>query len=108
MGVAGGLGMAKLLAPSAPELKTDIRPAPPDEDALEVFRDADVSQWRYKDEPPGTEHVGTMTTELPEELLSPDGQGIDIPSYLGRLTQAVKALDKKMGGFESLLRGQPV
>ena len=103
MGVAGGL-----LARSAPELKTDIRPAPPDEDALEMFKDADVYKWRYNEEPPGTEHVGTMTTELPEDMLSPDGQGIDIPSYLGRLTQAVKALDKKMGGFESLLRGQPV
>ena len=101
---ASGVGRGGAFG-SAPELKTDIRPEPNDEQALDIFRDADVSRWRYNEEPPGTEHVGTMTTELPDEMLSPDGQGIDIPSYLGRLTQAVKALDKKMGGFESLLRG---
>lgn len=112
LGAAGKIGAAGFGAfgafGSAPELKTDIRPAGDEEQALDIFRDADVSRWRYNEEPPGTEHVGTMTTELPDEMLSPDGQGIDIPSYLGRLTQAVKALDKKMGGFESLLRGQPV
>lgn len=111
LGAAGQIGAAGFARGgafgSAPELKTDIRPEPNDEQALDIFRDADVSKWRYNEEPPGTEHVGTMTTELPEEMLSPDGQGIDIPSYLGRLTQAVKALDKKIGGFERLLRGQP-
>lgn len=110
---AAGLGVGAFLATSDPASKTDIRRDPEDaalegEPPLDMVRRANVYQWRYKDEPPGTEHTGTMTTELPEDVLGPDGKTIDLVSYVGELHKAIKTLDAKVsrvlgGGFRGLL-----
>lgn len=100
MGVAGaGIGLM-----SDPALKKDREPGPAPEQDLAELSDTPVDRWKYRWEDSSTPmHEGAMADEAPADTQVPGG--IDIPSYLGKLTNAVKALNTKMSAYERLQMG---
>lgn len=104
--IGGGMGVAGSLAMlSDPAMKKDIHEGPDPEQDLQEMSDTPVDRWKYRfegDETP--EHEGAMMDEAPADTQVPGG--IDIPSYLGKLTNSVKALNHKMGAFERLMSTQ--
>jgi hypothetical protein len=46
-------------------------------------------------------HQGAMADEVPGDMQIPGG--IDIPTYFGKLTNAVKALSERLNGYDRLL-----
>ena len=107
IGAMGAMGAAFL---SDPATKTDIRPEDGDgEEVLEMFRDAPNYRWKYKDDPAQREHVGMMSTDLPDGVAvdTPEGRAIDVPTMMGELKEAVLAVDNKLNrligkGFRGL------
>jgi hypothetical protein len=93
----GGMAMAGMF--SDPEMKEGIEEGPTPEESLGDLDDLDVKRWRYK--MGGGEHEGAMATEMPEDMT--DGQTVDVPTYLGKITGAIQALNTKMGRFEQML-----
>lgn len=82
--------------------KTDIKePQTPDE-SLSDIEDLAVQQWKYKGG--GGDHVGAMAQDMPGDMS--DGTSVDVPTYLGKLTQSVQALSEKLGRFEKMLNVQ--
>lgn len=99
-GIAGvGAGMQSLSDVNA---KTDITEAESPEESLQDIDDLEVQKWRYK--MGGGEHMGAMAQDMPQDM-SPDSKSVDVPSYLGKLTQAVQALNARMGKYEMMLQG---
>jgi hypothetical protein len=83
---------------SSREYKKDIEQI--DEQSLallEKLRDAPVYTYRYKGEADNSKkHIGIVTEEAPSEILTADGKQLDLVSYFGVLTAAVKALADKI------------
>lgn len=101
---AGGAALGGYLS-SDPATKENIEDIPEaGEGFLKLLRQVKPKTWNYKGDP--TPHVGPMSTEVPEEMASPDRKGIDVINTLGILEGAVKELDTKIrrmgGGFNSL------
>ena len=97
IGLAGLLGYAAMMAPAAasdPALKTDIEPVS-DIELLAAVTRIPVSRWRYKGDPTKTVMVGGMAPDMPKEV-APTGKYFNVVSYLGMLTGAVRALDRKI------------
>ncbi|MDH5666538.1 MAG: hypothetical protein OEY86_00825 [Nitrospira sp.] len=93
--ISGGasLGMSGLAAGmmfSDPAMKEDVEPIS-DGEMLAAVRGIPVKKWRYKGE--AESHIGGMADTMPE--IVSDGRKVDVISYLGMLTSAVRALDKK-------------
>jgi hypothetical protein len=98
--IQGGasLGMSGLAAWSMfsdPEMKEDIEPVS-DGEMLAAVKRIPIKRWKYKGEE--TEHIGGMADTMPEVVS--DGRTVDVISYLGMLTSAVRALDRKVGDRE--------
>lgn len=96
--VSGAIGLAGLGAMafmSDPALKTDIEPVS-DVEMLAAVKRIPVSRWRYKDDPEKRKYIGGMADAMPE--IVSDGHQYNVISYLGMLTSAVRALDKKVSG----------
>lgn len=95
--VSSGVGLAGMLAAatimSDPALKTDMEPVS-DAAMLAAVREMPVSRWKYKADPDKTEYIGAMADTMPE--IVSDGHQYNVISYLGMLTSAVRALDKKL------------
>lgn len=101
--IIGGLAAGGFF--SDPDMKENIEDIPQDgEGFLGLLRRVKMKGWNYKGDP--TPHVGPMSTEVPEEMATPDRKGIDVINTLGILEGAVKELDAKIrrmgGGFQSL------
>jgi hypothetical protein len=104
--IGGGLGMVGSLAMlSDPGMKKDREPGPsPDQDLAELS-ETPIDRWKYRWEDSAQPmHEGAMADEAPMDTQVPGG--IDVPSYLGKLTNAVKALNQKMGAFDRLMQSQ--
>lgn len=113
--IGGGLGVASSLIGSLgplaaigmvskPEMKKNIGPGPDPEKDLAEISDIPVDRWQYRWEDEGAPmHEGAMADQVPEDMQAP--AGIDVPSYLGKLTNAVKVLNQKMSAYERLLQG---
>jgi|GEM_PF-1395208 len=86
--VLGGLG--GLL--SDERVKEKGKPLPP-EKALKAVIDLPVDHWRYKGD--DAEHVGTYAQNFHRNLGLPHKPTIDVIDYLGALTGAVQALEKR-------------
>jgi hypothetical protein len=104
MGAAGaGVAAAGIMAMSDVNVKKDFEPANPPEQDLDELNSIPVARWRYQMEGEGEPmHTGGMAQDMPPDV-SPDGQSVDVVSYLGKTTQAIQALTKKMNAFEALL-----
>lgn len=105
---AAGAGVAAaaigaMFMGSDKNIKKDFTPANPPEQDLDELNSIPVSRWRYQiegDQAPM--HTGGMAQDMPPDL-SPDGKSVDVISYLGKTTQAIQALTKKVNAFEALL-----
>lgn len=100
--IQGGasLGMSGLAAWSMfsdPEMKEGIEPVS-DGEMLAAVKRIPVKKWRYKGDE--AQHIGGMADTMPEVVS--DGKKVDVISYLGMLTSAVRALDKKVEEREEL------
>ena len=103
MGVGGSAIGA--LVPSDPELKKDRQPGPSPEEDLADVSDTPIDRWRYRwEDDDAPMHQGAMADEAPEGTQVPGG--IDIASYMGKLTNSIKALNDKVGAFERLMATQ--
>ena len=95
--VSSGVGLAGMLAAatimSDPALKTDVEPVS-DAEMLAAVRRIPVSRWRYKADPEKQRFIGGMATDMPETVS--DGHKFNVISYLGMLTSALRAIDKKL------------
>lgn len=95
--ISSGVGtmgmMAAMAMMSDPELKTDVEPVS-DAAMLAAVRRIPVSRWRYKADPEKQQYIGGMADVMPEVVS--DGHKYSVISYLGMLTSAVRALDKKL------------
>jgi hypothetical protein len=105
--IGGGMGVVSsaigAIAASDPKLKKNIGPGPDPEQDLAEVRDIPVDRWQYRWEDEGAPmHEGAMSTNVPEDAQAPGG--IDIPTYMGKLTNAVKALDQKVGAFARMMQ----
>lgn len=103
LGAGMGAGSMALMA-SDENVKTDFQPAKSPEEDLADMNSIPVSQWHYKGESPDAPlHTGGMAQDMPGDVS--DGQSVDVPTYLGKATNAIQALTKKVNAFEQLLMG---
>lgn len=93
-GMAGGLFMM-----SDPDVKTDIEPVS-DAALLAAVTKIPVKKWKYKDDPEGREHIGGMADTMPDVVS--DGRMVDVISYIGMLTGAVRELNRKISADEEI------
>jgi hypothetical protein len=78
--------------------------------SLSAIRNTPVESWRYKPGSAGDDggktHVGPMAQAVQKNFgneSAPDGKTLDLISLNGHLTNAVKALDKKVMGLDQML-----
>ena len=97
IGAAGALGGAMI--GSSEEFKEAIENMS-DEDYSQAVDDIfhmDVKKWKYKDGIADSgKHIGIIAEEAPEDIVTGDGKYLDVTSYLGKLTMAVKQLAKEV------------
>lgn len=90
---------AALYALSTKKAKKNIRKLTDAEERSSTKKLAKVKlyEWNYKDEPDDVKpHIGVVTEEAPDEVLASDGKHLDVTSYLGVLTGAVKELNREV------------
>lgn len=81
--------------------KKNIEPIRSEHDATKALAGTPVYRWNYKEEPNGhKKHLGTMTDEAPEDVVTEDGDFLDITSYLGLLTLSAKDLHGRVLSLE--------
>ena len=103
LGAGIGAGSMALMA-SDVNVKKDFQPANSPEADLEDMNSIPVSQWHYKGESADAPlHTGGMAQDMPGDVS--DGKSVDVPTYLGKATNAIQALTKKVNAFEQLLMG---
>lgn len=90
---------AGLFMMSDPDVKTDIDPVS-DAALLSAITKIPVKKWKYKDDPEGREHIGGMADTMPEVVS--DGHVVDVISYIGMLTGAVRELNRKINGDDDV------
>lgn len=103
--IGGGMGVASsLISLSDPRLKKNREAGPDPEQDLQELSDTPVDRWQYRwEDDQAPMHEGAMADEAPVDVQAPGG--LDVPSYLGKLTNAVKALNQKMSAYDRLLQG---
>jgi hypothetical protein len=105
MGAAAG---GALFGPTSDENQKEGRKEVKPELSLAAIRKLpNAESWRYKDNSPaadgGQTHVGPMAQDVQASLgdaVAPAGKQIDLISMNGHLTNAVKALDKRVISLE--------
>jgi len=103
LGAGMGAGSMALMA-SDVNVKKDFQPANSPEQDLQEMTDIPVEKWRYKGESSDSQpHTGGMAQDMPPDVS--DGESVDVVSYLGKTTNALKALTNKVNGFERLMAG---
>ena len=98
--LAGTLGKAALSAVSAfssRDFKEDI--VPYIGDPLTAISATPIYTWRYIGD--SFTHLGPVTEEAPQAILTPSGKEIDIINYLGLLLASVKELTAKVAALEA-------
>lgn len=98
--LGSGAGVAAL-ALSNRKFKKNIEPIKSERDATKALAGTPVYRWNYKNEPDGhKKHLGTMTDEAPADVVTDDGDYLDITSYLGLLTLSAKDLHGRILSLE--------
>ena len=67
------------------------------EEILESIKKTRLYKWQYKKQFKDfkDDHIGLVTEEAPEFLVTDDGKHLDIVNYLGALTAAIQALEAR-------------
>lgn len=101
--ISAGLGLAGMGAGmfmmSDPETKKDVSDVS-DAELLTAVARIPVKRWKYKDDPAQREHLGGMADTMPEVVS--DGHVVDVISYIGMLTGAVRELNRKISADEEI------
>ena len=101
--ISAGLGLAGMGAGmfmmSDPETKKDVSDVS-DAALLSAVTKIPVKKWKYRDDPEGREHIGGMADTMPEVVS--DGHVVDVISYIGMLTGAVRELNRKISADEEI------
>jgi hypothetical protein len=99
-GTAGGL-----LAMSSKTFKHNIEQLNEQEEdsLLNEFSRTPVSRWQYNGDTREHVHIGVVTEEAPQSLVTDDGKHLDVIDYLGVLTVSIKALNRKFDRVLTLL-----
>lgn len=96
--LGAGLGA---YAASNRRFKKNIEPIRSERDATKALAKTPIYRWNYKNEPDGHKrHLGTMTDEAPEDVVTQDGDYLDITSYMGLLTLSTKDLHHRVLSLE--------
>lgn len=96
--VGSGVGA---YAASNRRFKKNIKPIKSEREATKALAGTPVYRWNYKEEPDGhKKHLGTMTDEAPDDVVTEDGDYLDITSYLGLLTLSAKDLHGRVMSLE--------
>ncbi len=99
--IAGGAAGGGIAAASNRKFKKNIEPIKSERDATRALAGTPVYRWNYKTEPDGhKKHLGTMTDEAPVDVVTEDGDYLDITSYLGLLTLSAKDLHGRILSLE--------
>lgn len=101
-GLSAGFGGGQSVSGggSHPSYKEDIEPI--DKDYVQTINNVPLYKWKYKSEydQDTKTRIGGLTTEMPPELVTSDGMRLDLVSYIGVLTGAIKQLHKKIEQLE--------
>lgn len=96
--IGAGLGA---YAASNRRFKKNIEAIGSERDATKAIAKTPVYRWNYKNEPDGhKKHLGTMTDEAPEDVVTEDGDFLDVTSYMGLLTLSTKDLHNRVLSLE--------
>ena len=99
--IGAGAGIYGANAKSNRRFKKNIEPIKSDRDATKALAGTPVYRWNYKEEPDGhKKHLGTMTDEAPEDVVTEDGDHLDITSYMGLLTLSTRDLHSRVLSLE--------
>ncbi len=112
LGSLAGAGlMAYGMKTSDKNQKTDRKPVKPEISLSAIRKLPDSESWRYREDSPaadgGKVHVGPMAQDIRASLgdgVAPGGKAVDLISMNGHLTNAVKALDKKVIRLENFIK----
>ncbi len=100
-GTVLGAAAGTYAAASNRRFKKNIEPIKSESDATRALAGTPVYRWNYKEEPDGhKKHLGTMTDEAPEDVVTEDGDFLDVTSYLGLLTLSAKDLHGRVMSLE--------
>lgn len=105
IGTIGGMAAAAGIMASSKEFKTDIMKLDDSEqkEMLDKVKNINIYNYRYRDEnPESKKHMGIITEESPQEIVTRDGKALDTISYLGYLITCVKVLANKVEKLEKL------
>lgn len=98
--IGGGAAMgAALLLASTREAKENITPINL-QPAVEKLLNAPIYQWNYKFDPPNFKHIGPLIENLPKQVVSPDGNFIDVISLLGTMLTIIQSQEKRIAQLE--------
>lgn len=104
VGQIGGSAMTAAALASSRSFKKDIKPlSVKDEDriTLSLTGKRKVYRWKYKEEADNSKgHIGMVTEESPDEILTDDKKHIDIASALGVLTIGLRSMSRKIEHLE--------
>ena len=100
-GTALGVGAGTAALMSSRKMKKNIEAIKSEKDATTALAKTPVYRWNYKHEPDGfKKHLGTMTDEAPEDVLTDDGDHLDIASYMGLITLSTRDLHNRVLSLE--------
>ena len=106
--LAGQTGASTALiaaaAMSSRSFKKDIKALSEKEEdriAMSLTGKRKIYNWKYKTERDDSKgHIGLVTEESPDEIVTDDGKHLDIASYLGVLTISLRSMKRKMDALE--------
>lgn len=103
LGSVAGMGGAALMA-SSKDFKKDIVKLAVNEEwqILNDIKNTDIYTWKYKEEDEEAKsHIGCLTEEAPDKMVTNDGKHLDIISMLGMIMASMKVLANKVEALEA-------
>jgi hypothetical protein len=90
---------------SSRRLKYDIRSLTADDYArvLAILDKTSIVRFRYKSDPNGERHIGLIAEDAPEELATPNRDGVNTADAIGFLLAALKAQNAEIEALKAEL-----
>jgi hypothetical protein len=91
---------------SSREFKTAIRALEPEEyrEILEDLQRTEVVRYAYRGDPGGTEHIGVIAEDAPEDIVTPDRKAVQLSDYSAFLMAAIKAQQEQIDALRTEVR----
>lgn len=109
--LAGQITAATFVQSSLRTLKEDIRPF--SQSALDIIEKVQVRTFKFKEGSTGRTNIGFIADEVPDEMASPQRQGVDQTNTVALLVKAVqelteqnKALQQEVNEMKQLLEAK--